>query len=129
MAVDTKPDIATLRDRVKEAIQNERGHVVEIAETIRVNPELGYEERMASQLLADHLKEAGFEVEKPYKGIETAFRATRRGKGDGPTIAVLAEYDALAGIGHGCGHNLIGGSGLAAALGLGAVIDELNGTV
>ena len=118
MAVDTKTDVAALRDRVKQAIENERGHVVEVAETIRVNPELGYEERMASQLLADHLKEAGFEVEKPYKGIETAFRATRRGKGDGPTIAVLAEYDALAGIGHGCGHNLIGGSGLAAALGL-----------
>ncbi len=129
MAVETKTDVAALRDRVKEAIANEREHVVEVAETIRVNPELGYEERMASQLLADHLKEAGFEVEKPYKGIETAFRATRRGKGDGPTIAVLAEYDALAGIGHGCGHNLIGGSGLAAALGLGAVIDELDGTV
>lgn len=129
MAVDTRTDVAALRERVKQAIQDERGHVVEVAETIRINPEIGYEERMASQLLADHLKEAGFKVEKPYKGIETAFRATRKGAGDGPTIAVLAEYDALAGIGHGCGHNLIGGSGLAAALGLGAVIDELNGTV
>ena len=129
MAVDTKTDLATLRERVREAITGAKDHVVEVAETIRVNPELGYEERMASQLLADHLKEAGFEVEKPYKGIETAFRATRKGKGDGPTIAVLAEYDALAGIGHGCGHNLIGGSGLAAALGLGAVIDEVDGTV
>ncbi|MCO5176437.1 MAG: M20 family metallopeptidase [Thermomicrobiales bacterium] len=129
MAVDTQTDLAALRERVRAAITGEKDHVVEVAETIRVNPELGYEERMASQLLTDHLKEAGFEVEKPYKGIETAFRATRKGKGDGPTIAVLAEYDALAGIGHGCGHNLIGGSGLAAALGLGAVIDEVDGTV
>ena len=119
MAVDTRTDIAALRERVKEAIANEREHLVEVAETIRVNPELGYEERMASQLLADHLREAGFEVEKPYKGIETAFRATRKGgAGDGPTVAILAEYDALAGIGHGCGHNLIGGSGLATAIGL-----------
>jgi amidohydrolase len=130
MAVDTRTEIGVLRERVKEAINNERDHLVEVAETIRTNPELGYEERMASQLLADQLREAGFEVEKPYKGIETAFRATRKGgAGDGPTVAILAEYDALAGIGHGCGHNLIGGSGLAAAIGLGAVIDEVGGTV
>ncbi|HYI14245.1 MAG TPA: M20 family metallopeptidase [Thermomicrobiales bacterium] len=130
MAVDTRTEIGVLRERVKEAIANEREHLVEVAETIRTNPELGYEERMASQLLADQLREAGFEVEKPYKGIETAFRATRKGgAGDGPTVAILAEYDALAGIGHGCGHNLIGGSGLATAIGLGAVIDEVGGTV
>jgi amidohydrolase len=128
MATDTRIDIAVLRERVKHAIQREREHIVEVAETIRVNPELGYEERMASQLLADHLREAGFEVEKPYKGLETAFRAVRRGSGDGPTVAVLAEYDALAGIGHGCGHNLIGASGLAAAIGLGTVMDEVGGT-
>src|SRR3712207_807742 len=125
MVVKTQTNIAVLRERVKEAIQRERDHIVEVAETIRVNPELGYEERMASQLLADHLREAGFEVEKPYKGLETAFRAVRKGaQGDGPTVAVLAEYDALAGIGHGCGHNLIGASGLAAAIGLGVVMDE-----
>jgi amidohydrolase len=130
MAVDTRTEIGVLRERVKEAIANEREHLIEVAETIRTNPELGYEERMASQLLADQLREAGFEVEKPYKGIETAFRATRKGgAGDGPTVAILAEYDALAGIGHGCGHNLIGGSGLAAAIGLGAVINEVGGTV
>src|SRR3954451_21020150 len=125
MAVDTTTDIAVLRERVKDAIAHERDHLIEVAETIRVNPELGYEERMASQLLADQLREAGFEVEKPYKGLETAFRATRRGNGPGPTVAILAEYDALAGIGHGCGHNLIGGSGLATAIGLGAVMDEV----
>ncbi len=130
MAVDMQTEIGVLRERVKEAIANEREHLIEVAETIRTNPEIGYEERMASQLLADQLREAGFDVEKPYKGIETAFRATRKGgAGEGPTVAILAEYDALAGIGHGCGHNLIGGSGLATAIGLGAVIDEVGGTV
>ncbi|HUG13620.1 MAG TPA: M20 family metallopeptidase [Thermomicrobiales bacterium] len=128
MTVASRTDIGVLRERVKEAIANERDHLIEVAETIRVNPELGYEEVMASQLLADQLREAGFEVEKPYKGLETAFRAVRNGRGDGPTVAVLAEYDALAGIGHGCGHNLIGGSGLAAAIGLGSVMDEIGGT-
>src|SRR3712207_7058673 len=77
---------------------------------------LGFEERFASQLLADSLQRQGFEVEKPLGGLETAFRATRRGKGPGPTVAVLAEHDALAGIGHGCGHNLIAASGLASAI-------------
>src|SRR5690606_22333972 len=81
-----------------------------------------------SQLLADELKAIGYEVEKPAGGIETAFVASKHGRGDGPTVAVLAEYDALAGIGHGCGHNLIAASGLAAAIGLGAVMDEINGT-
>jgi amidohydrolase len=120
----------TVHERVREAIEREREHLVEVSETIRLNPELGYEEYMASQLLADQLREAGFEVEKPYKGVETAFRAVRKGgAGDGPTIAILSEYDALKGIGHGCGHNLIGTSGLAVAIGLRAVIDELAGTV
>ena len=79
-------------------------------------------------LLADALREHGFEVEMPLGGLETAFRATKRGKGAGPTVAVLAEYDALPGIGHGCGHNLIAASGLAAAIGLGAVMDQIDGT-
>jgi len=123
-------NVTALRDKVLEAIDAERDHLVEVGETIRLNPELQFEEFMASQLLADQLREAGFEVEKPYKGLETAFCATRKGSaGDGPTVAILAEYDALRGIGHGCGHNLIGASGLAAAIGLGAVIDEIGGTV
>jgi len=128
MTTATQTDIAVLRERVKQAIAAERDHIVEISETIRLNPEIGFQEVMASQLLADHLKEAGFEVEKPYGGLETAFRATRKGGRPGPTVAVLAEYDALPGIGHGCGHNLIAGSGLATAIGLGAVMDELGGT-
>ncbi|HLT20531.1 MAG TPA: M20 family metallopeptidase, partial [Thermomicrobiales bacterium] len=127
MTFGTTVDKAALRNRIKTAIQNERDHIVEVAETIRQNPEIGYEERMASQLLADHLVEVGFEVEKPYCGLETAFRATLRSGRPGPTVAVLAEYDALEGIGHGCGHNLIAGSGLAAAIGMSAVMDEING--
>jgi amidohydrolase len=122
-------NIETLRERVAETINRERDHIIEVAETIRVNPEVGYQEVMASRLLADHLREAGFEVEKPYKGLETAFRATRRTGRPGPAVAVLAEYDALAGIGHGCGHNLIAGSGLAAALGISSVTDHVGGSV
>ena len=128
MSYGTTIDKAALKERIKAAIRSERDHIVEVAETIRQNPEIGYEERMASQLLADHLVEVGFDVEKPYAGLETSFRATLRSGRPGPTVAVLAEYDALEGIGHGCGHNLIAGSGLATAIGLKAVMDEIGGT-
>jgi amidohydrolase len=117
-----------LRERIKAAIAGERDHIVEVSETIRVNPEYQFEEFMASNLLADHLREVGYEVQKPYCGMETAFRATLKSEKPGPNVMVLAEYDALRGIGHGCGHNLIGASGLATAIGMKAVIEEIGGT-
>jgi amidohydrolase len=117
-----------LRERIKSAIEREREHITEVSETIRTNPEFQFEEFMASNLLADHLREVGFEVEKPYCGMETAFRAVKRTGRPGPTVAILAEYDALRGIGHGCGHNLIGASGLASAIGISEVLDEIGGT-
>jgi metal-dependent amidase/aminoacylase/carboxypeptidase family protein len=116
-----------LRQRIIDAIDANRDKIIEVAETIRVNPELGYEEVMASQLIASNIREQGYEVEKPLAGIETAFRASKHGRKDGPIVAVLAEYDALAGIGHGCGHNLIGASGLAAAIGMATVMDDVPG--
>ncbi|HEX3722846.1 MAG TPA: M20 family metallopeptidase [Nitrolancea sp.] len=116
-----------LRQRIIDAIDANRDRIIEVAETIRVNPELGYEEVMASQLIASNIRDQGYEVEKPLGGIETAFRASKHGYKDGPVVAVLAEYDALAGIGHGCGHNLIGASGMAAAIGMATVMDDLPG--
>ena len=116
-----------LRQRIIDAIDLNRDKILEVAETIRQNPELGYKEFKASQLLATNIREWGYEVEKPAGGLETAFRASMHGRGEGPIVAVLAEYDALAGIGHGCGHNLIGASGLAAAIGMSAVMPEING--
>ncbi len=127
MVTESATSTAELKERARRAIDGGRDHVVEVAETIRVNPEIGYEEVMASQLLADHLREVGCEVIKPYGGLETSFRATIDSGKPGPTVAVLAEYDALAGIGHGCGHNLIGGSGLASAIGIKEVINDLGG--
>jgi amidohydrolase len=117
-----------LRERIKSAIARERDHIIEVSETIRVNPELQFEEFMASNLIADHLAEVGYEVVKPYCGMETAFRATKKSSKPGPNVVVLAEYDALRGIGHGCGHNLIGASGLASAIGMAEVIEEIGGT-
>ena len=120
--------LEVLRGRIAGAIDEHGPGITAVADQIHRRPEIGFEERFASQLLADSLRGHGYEVEKPIGGLETAFRATKHGKGPGPTVAVLAEYDALPGIGHGCGHNLIAGSGLAAAIGLGQVMDELDGT-
>ncbi len=118
----------SLREQVAGAIDEHAPGIIELADRIHKRPEINFQERFASQLLADALRAQGFEVEKPLGGLETAFRATKRGRGDGPTVAVLAEYDALPAIGHGCGHNLIAASGLAAAVGLGQVLDQLDGT-
>jgi amidohydrolase len=117
-----------LRRRIAGAIDEHGPGIIDVADQIHGRPEIGFEERFASRLLADALRGRGYEVEQPLGGLETAFRATRRGTGPGPTVAVLAEYDALPGIGHGCGHNLIAASGLAAAIGLGPLLDELGGT-
>ena len=73
-------------------------------------PELGYEEHFAHGILSDFFEEQGFEVTREYT-LPTAFRAVFGGEKVGPTVAVLCEYDALPGVGHGCGHNLIAVAG------------------
>ncbi len=120
-------DRELLRQAIIDSIDKNRDAIIEVAETIRLNPEIAFQEREASALLASRIGELGFEVEREAGGLETAFRASKHGRGDGPIVAVLAEYDALPGIGHGCGHNLIAGSGYAAAIGLSAVMDHVNG--
>lgn len=96
---------------------------------IHSNPELGYQERAASTLLSNRLEKAGFSVERGVAGLETAFVGTLQGKGSGPKIAVMAEFDALPGLGHACGHNIIATAALGAALGLRTVMEFLGGTL
>jgi amidohydrolase len=86
------------------------------AREIGEHPELGYEEFYAVEVLTQLLTRHGFEVECPAAGLETAFVARFKGNRPGPKIAFLAEYDALPGIGHGCGHNLIGSASAGAAI-------------
>jgi amidohydrolase len=111
------------------AIDAARETILAVGDEIHAHPELGLEEHRAADLLTRTIANFGFEVERPAGGLETAFIARKRGKGAGPRIAFLAEYDALPGLGHGCGHNLIASSNLAAAIGAGAVIDRLDGEV
>ena len=120
-------DRTSVADRVVAAVDAKRDELIAISRDIHAHPELNYEERYAAGALADALGRWGFRVERGAGGVETAFRATA-GSGR-PTVAFLAEYDALPDIGHACGHNLIAISNLGAGLGAKAALDELGGTL
>ncbi|MHB1406838.1 MAG: M20 family metallopeptidase [Desulfitobacteriaceae bacterium] len=112
----------------KDQAQNLRREIWEVAKSIGENPELGYQEFLAVDLLSKFLSRHGFRVERGLGGMETAFLASYKGKRPGPRLAFLAEYDALPEVGHGCGHNLIGASSAGAAVVLSKSI-ELPGEV
>ena len=119
---------SALTETATKAIDAAREELFGIALDIHAHPELNYQEFYAAKLLSDTLEAHDFAVERGIGGVETAFRATLEGgAGDGPTVAVLAEYDALPEIGHGCGHNLIAMAGLGAGLGVQANMKNLPG--
>lgn len=126
------PDVAFAAVRAKEAVGSVvgelAGELVALSHAIHAHPELAYEEHFASASLADALEAHGFEVERAAYGLETAF-AARAGGGEGPHVAICCEYDALPGIGHGCGHNVIATAGLGAGLALARVAGDLGGRV
>ena len=107
------------------AIAEAREEIGRVCNDIYEHPELGYNEHRACSLLSDFLRRIGFAVESGVGGVETAFRAVH-GNG-GPRIAVLAEYDALPGIGHACGHHLISSAAMAAAVGCMRMMRERQG--
>ncbi|WP_055731196.1 M20 family metallopeptidase [Sciscionella sediminilitoris] len=99
-----------------------------LALEIFADPELSGDEYRAREACVRVLEEIGCAV-ADVAGVETGFVATIEGARPGPTVGLLAEYDALPGVGHGCGHHLIAGSTIAAALGLAAVCTELDGRI
>lgn len=122
------------KDRISSnsngVIDASRQELFDLSRDVHAHPELNYQEFYSSSALAGFLEGRGLKVERGIGGVETAFQATiPGGGGDGPTIAVLAEYDALPDIGHGCGHNLIAMAAMGAALGLQANAQELPGRV
>jgi amidohydrolase len=128
-SIENVPDVAALRKRALNAIDQRRDALFELSRAIHADPETAYEERHASRRLSELLERSGFAVERAYRGIETAYRGDAAGKDGGPRVAILAEYDALAELGHGCGHNLIAMIGTAAAIAVREVIGELGGSV
>lgn len=114
-------------ERICAWLQEKRLYWQELSQAIHSRPELGYQEFFASGLLAQTLSEGGFAVTKGIGGMATAFWAEIKGKEPGPTLALLAEYDALPDLGHACGHNIIGVAAVAAGLALARVKQEWAG--
>jgi amidohydrolase len=117
-----------LKDEISTRIDALRPELERIGRDIHANPETAYEERQAVGWLTALLREHGFEVEVGVANTPTAFVATRR-KGTGPSIAFLSEYDALRGLGHGCGHNLIATASAGAGIALAEALDRVPGRV
>ena len=122
---------ADLKARVAAAVEVERSRIVALSHRIHANPEPAFEEVQAAAWIVDILRERGFAVEAPAGRLATAIRATYPGGRGGPSprIGILAEYDALPGLGHGCGHNTMAASGVGAALALAAVAEDLPGEI
>ncbi len=104
-----------------------RDKVHALARTIHASPELSFEETRASAAIVELLREGGFSVETGTSGLPTAFTGTV-GSGE-LVVALCVEYDALPEIGHACGHNLIAGASVAAALALAPLADRLGITL
>ena len=117
----------SVKDRIAARLAEVGPELIGLSDSLHDDPELGWQEFRSSASVAGVLAAHGFTVEHPYLGLETAFRATF-GTSDF-TIGFLAEYDALPGLGHACGHNLISAMSVGGAIGLAAVADELGITV
>ncbi|MCP1160458.1 M20 family metallopeptidase [Bacillus infantis] len=121
--------VTELKERINQSVEAGRELYLSTSHQIHDKPEIGNQEFFASGLLSGILEEEGFEVERAVAGHETAFAARKKSSKPGPSIAFLAEYDALPGIGHACGHNIIGTTSTAAAIALSKVIEETGGEV
>ncbi len=118
---------------LKQQVQNYIGDIAdelsEISHSLHDHPELAFQEHRSMALLADAAERHGFQVQRGVAGLDTAFIARSINGAEHPAIAILAEYDALPGLGHACGHNVIATSALGAALALQSVREQLPGVI
>lgn len=115
--------------RIAEKIDSLRPELLTLSHNIHANPEIGFQEYKSAGFITEFLKNQGFEVSEKYCGLDTSFKAVKKGKAQGPRVSFLAEYDALRGIGHGCGHNIIATCAAGAFLGLSELIQDYAGEV
>jgi amidohydrolase len=116
--------MSAAKDLVGPAVDHLADELESLSRRIHDHPELGYQEVKAAGWLSEFLERHGFTVERGVAGVDTAFRGTLQ-TGDGPTIAILCEYDALPGIGHACGHNVIAAAGAGAGAALASLRPQL----
>ncbi|HYN47908.1 MAG TPA: amidohydrolase, partial [Candidatus Nanopelagicales bacterium] len=125
------PAAPDLKARAAAAVEAARPEILQLSARVHANPEPAFEEFKAAAWCAEGIARHGFAVEHPAGRLATAVRGRLAGgKGaDGPKIGVLAEYDALPGLGHGCGHNTMAASGVGAAIALAALRDTFAGEI
>jgi amidohydrolase len=119
--------LSDAKARLAAEIDKRADRLIDVSHQIHANPELCFEERFAHDLLTGVLEGEGLAVDRSARGVATAFEA-EAGRA-GPRVAVVCEYDALPGIGHACGHNVIAAAGLGAGLAAAALADSLGGRV
>lgn len=123
------PVFAQANPDIDSTIVALKPQIIQIADFIHENPESGNKEFKAVALLTKTLADNGFSIEMPVAGLETAFVATYKNAGGGPAVSFMAEYDALDGLGHGCGHNLIAASCTGAAIALSKNLGNTPATI
>lgn len=123
------PQATTHHKKVQDEVEGLRQDILRISFDIHSHPELGLQEHHACSLLCAEAAAAGFRVETPVAGMDTAFVARYASSKPGPQVAFLCEYDALPGLGHACGHNLIAAASFGAAMALRTMVDEVGGSI
>ncbi len=133
-AIPAEP-AAALKARVAAAVEAHRAEILDLSHRIHANPEPAFEELKAASWVADSLRPYGYALEHPAGSLATAVRGRLAGGrsgdpgGERPRIGILAEYDALPGLGHGCGHNTMAASGVGAAIALATIAADLPGEI
>lgn len=114
----------TMNEALMSKVAELAPQLCELSDYICDHPEVGYQEHEACRVLTERLEKDGFTVEVGVGGLPTAFRATYQHGEGGPSIGLLAEYDALAGLGHACGHHMQGPALILCAEAIKAVITD-----
>jgi len=122
----TKIDIAKIKQQVCADIDSRSADLISISHEIHAHPELNFQEKFAHEILTQYIADSKLKVDRGAFELDTAFDVSVRG-GNGPTVAVICEYDALPGIGHACGHNIIAAAGLGAGVALSALAELCGG--
>lgn len=121
------PTVEEIKERIAKEVKALHPRLVHMSHTMHENPEIRFEEHESMALLTGELEEHGFDVERGVSGLDTAFVATY-GSGE-PVVGIIAEYDALPGLGHACGHNLIGTWATGAGIALRRAMGDVPGTI
>ena len=128
-AVKMTSKISNEKKMILARIEKEFSVIKGINDFIHDNPELGNREFKAFEILTTTLKKYGYNVNSGVAGLKTAFVAEKKGSSEGPVVAIIAEYDALPDLDHGCGHNIIASSAIGAAIGILPLADKFAGTI